>query len=107
MPLKNGFEATQDIRVLEDKRDLIPTLPSQVLNGRIPVVAVSASLEEGQREYLQNTVRMDGWCLKPIKIENMRAILRGIYDLEARNTRLWAPGINWELGGWLHYPTRE
>jgi CheY-like chemotaxis protein len=63
MPILNGFEATQKIREAEATFVVTPGTEqrvSQVLNGRIPIFAVSASLLEEQREKLSDC-GMDGW----------------------------------------------
>ncbi|KAF9013357.1 hypothetical protein BDQ17DRAFT_1386916 [Cyathus striatus] len=67
MPILNGFEATRRIRDLEKSTVGSPPIKrlSHILNGRIPIFAVSASLFEHQRDELFEH-GMDGWILKPI-----------------------------------------
>ena len=102
MPLLNGYEATERIRVLEQDKDLVDRL-SHKLNGRIPIFAVSASLFEHQREDLYK-MGMDGWILKPIDFKRLRVILRGVVDPHQRQKDIYHPGCNWEIGGWLSLP---
>ena len=102
MPLLNGYEATERIRVLEQDKDLVDRL-SHKLNGRIPIFAVSASLFENQREDLYK-MGMDGWILKPIDFKRLRVILRGVVDPHQRQKDVYHPGCNWEIGGWLSLP---
>jgi CheY-like chemotaxis protein len=101
MPILNGFEATQKIRGFEKKLNAeIVRRPSQVLNGRIPIFAVSASLLEQQRDKLANH-GMDGWILKPIDFKRLSVILKGVIDSSQRQNDVYYPGCSWERGGWL------
>ena len=103
MPLLNGYEATERIRQLEEKSKKTLERLSQILNGRIPIFAVSASLFETQHEELYK-LGMDGWILKPIDFKRLRVILRGVIDPLQREKDLYRPGGNWEIGGWLSRP---
>ena len=102
MPIKDGFQATQGIRDFETSNPLHshsrPAITNN--NGRIPIFAVSASLEPVQREYMES-LGMDGWILKPIDFKRMNVILKGISDPEHRHREAWEPGFSWESGGWL------
>ena len=105
MPILNGFEATERIRELEknDAANENPTsgrLTSFRLNGRIPIFAVSASLQEQQYEELKN-YGLDGWILKPINFKRLSTIMHGILDIHQRQSDLYRPGRVWENGGWL------
>ncbi|KAL1712701.1 phytochrome-like protein [Schizophyllum commune] len=105
MPILNGFEATERIREVEkkDAADGDPTsnrLVSFRLNGRIPIFAVSASLQEQQYEELKN-YGLDGWILKPINFKRLSTIMHGIVDIHQRQSDLYRPGHVWENGGWL------
>ncbi|KAG8782336.1 Light-sensor Protein kinase [Ceratobasidium sp. 428] len=109
MPILDGFGATKAIRQLEAAAQAaVPagTIPtdriSMRLNGRIPIFAVSASLREKQREEMHD-LGMDGWILKPIRFDRLRAIMKGITDLEQRQRDKYQPG-KWEVGGWLGEP---
>ncbi|TRM64908.1 hypothetical protein BD626DRAFT_454990 [Schizophyllum amplum] len=108
MPILNGFEATEAIRELERKDALtgVPTtdrLLSFRLNGRIPIFAVSASLQEQKLEELMN-YGLDGWILKPINFKRLSTIMRGIVDIRQRQADLYKVGHVWEDGGWLVPP---
>jgi len=70
------------------------------LNGRLPIIAVSASLLERQKEELVAS-GMDGWILKPIDFRRLNDLIKGTLDTEQRNLDLYKPG-NWEKGGWFH-----
>jgi len=106
MPILDGFEATRRIRDLEvqDKSKGLSTQstqrPSQILNGRIPIFAVSASLLEQQRDDLSEH-GLDGWILKPIDFKRLNIILKGITDPSQRRKDVYHPGCSWEAGGWL------
>lgn len=104
MPLLNGFEAAQLIRDFEQKLvEVVATQhrrPSHMLNGRIPIFAVSASLKEKQRaELLRHG--LDGWILKPIDFKRLKTLLCGVTDPIQRQKDVYRPGYNWESGGWL------
>lgn len=101
MPIKDGFQATQAIRGFEASNPLQShSRPAITINGRIPIFAVSASLEPVQREYMMS-LDMDGWMLKPIDFKRMNIILKGITNPEHRRQEAWEPGFSWEFGGWL------
>lgn len=105
MPILDGFQATQRIRELEkatmhEASAKHGARVSCILNGRIPIFAVSASLQEQQREELSN-YGMDGWILKPIDFKRLNVILKGVVDTVQREQDVYQPGCNWESGGWL------
>lgn len=111
MPILNGFEATQEIRKMEQagttaSRVDAPRRLSHQLNGRIPIFAVSASLREAQYTAMRN-YGLDGWLLKPIDFKRLSNILKGINDLRAREENVYQPGGSWEAGGWLHMPSAQ
>lgn len=97
MPLLDGFQATERIRHNEaQKRNFLtvsdPHLP-------IPIIAISASLEESRRdEYAQKGV--DGWMLKPVNFRRLDMMLRGIHDMNLRDVLL-SSEVTWGQGGWL------
>lgn len=86
MPIVNGFEAADAIRNFEslDTSSLLSRRPSTLLNGRLPIIAVSASLHERQRNSIEE-VGIDGWILKPIDFRRLNSIMRG---LQSRTSRL-------------------
>ncbi|KDR82601.1 hypothetical protein GALMADRAFT_238000 [Galerina marginata CBS 339.88] len=104
MPIMNGFEASRRIRDFEKDMEnhsfQSSRRPSLVLNGRLPIFAVSASLNEHQREELVQH-GMDGWILKPIDFRRLNDILKGVTDATQRRRDIYRPGCNWEAGGWL------
>ncbi|EIM81705.1 uncharacterized protein STEHIDRAFT_66042 [Stereum hirsutum FP-91666 SS1] len=99
MPILNGFQATEAIRLLEMSLDLDKERVSHALNGRIPIFAVSASLLERQRVELAK-IGVDGWILKPIDFKRLSMILRGVTNTEQRERDEYQMG-RWEIGGWL------
>ncbi|KZV68824.1 hypothetical protein PENSPDRAFT_686959 [Peniophora sp. CONT] len=106
MPILNGLEATERIRELE-----VSSLPrknraSHILNGRIPIFAVSASLLERQRSELAAT-GLDGWILKPIDFKRLNLLLQGITDTEQRARDEYRVGGSWEAGGWFPRPEKK
>ncbi|KAH9950617.1 hypothetical protein B0H21DRAFT_686389 [Amylocystis lapponica] len=104
MPLLNGYDATQRIRAMEQKRDAPSQRVSHKLNGRIPIFAVSASLYENQREDM-HYLGMDGWILKPIDFKRLRIILKGVSDPAQRLKDVYQASTGWEVGGWLKKPS--
>jgi CheY-like chemotaxis protein len=103
MPILNGFQATERIRVLEQAKNPPGSHPlrrSHQINGHIPIFAVSASLLEQQRIKLIE-YGLDGWILKPINFNRLRVILHGATDPLKREGDVYRPGCNWEAGGWL------
>jgi len=69
------------------------------LNGRIPIVAVSASLLERERDMYVDA-GFDGWILKPISFQRLREIMTGIVDKDVRHRNVYQTG-EWERGGWF------
>lgn len=101
MPLLNGYEATERIRVVEGEIKIPSERLAHKLNGRIPIFAVSASLFEAQREEMY-ALGMDGWILKPIDFKRLKIILRGVTDPTQRARDVYRKGASsWEQGGWL------
>lgn len=69
------------------------------LNGRIPIIAVSASLEESKRQtYID--AGFDAWILKPITFSRLQELMTGIVEPQVREEALYKPG-DWERGGWF------
>ncbi|VDB85582.1 unnamed protein product [Peniophora sp. CBMAI 1063] len=106
MPILNGLEATERIRELETSSLPRKDRVSHVLNGRIPIFAVSASLLERQRGELAAT-GLDGWILKPIDFKRLKTLLRGITDAEQRGRDEYHVGGSWEAGGWFSRPEKK
>lgn len=107
MPICNGQDACKRIRALEKERAAAGTLgerpPSHILNGRVPIFAVSATLSPEMREEMAR-IGMDGWILKPVDFARLNVLLRGVSEVQKREAELWSPGKNWEKGGWLCGP---
>lgn len=99
MPIVDGFSSTKMIRSFE-KTHVNTCLSSRAKhNGRIPIFAVSASLVEREREKYMQT-GFDGWILKPVDFKRVDLLLKGVTDVESRNSCLYEPG-KWERGGWF------
>ena len=107
MPICNGQDACKRIRACESSREennqLANRPAAHVLNGRIPIFAVSATLEFKMRQEMCN-IGMDGWLLKPIDFGRLKSLMRGLTHLEQREQERWRPGRLWERGGWLSEP---
>ena len=106
MPILNGLEATERIRELETSSLPRKDRVSHVLNGRIPIFAVSASLLERQRGELAAT-GLDGWILKPIDFKRLKTLLRGVTDGDQRLRDEYRVGGSWEAGGWFARPEKS
>lgn len=90
MPIVNGFQAATAIRTMEDSSlaPLSSYRPSTILNGRLPILAVSASLHERQRESIVE-VGIDGWILKPIDFRRLNKLMRGSIDASKRREEIY------------------
>ncbi|KAF8319778.1 hypothetical protein DL93DRAFT_2225171 [Clavulina sp. PMI_390] len=106
MPILDGFGAAQRIREIE-KASPVPLEQARLstrLNGGIPIIAVSASLQESQREFML-AKGMDAWILKPIDFTRLSVLKRGILDVKERMQELYTVGKDWEKGGWMKEAT--
>lgn len=101
MPIVDGITSTRMIRESEHKAtDLSTTLSTRArLNGRVPIIAVSASLLERERQ-MYIDAGFDAWILKPISFTRLSEIMGGIVDGRMREESLYVPG-EWERGGWF------
>ncbi|KAN0064316.1 hypothetical protein ACQY0O_002507 [Thecaphora frezii] len=110
MPICNGQEACKRIRRCEEERERSGEIsgrpPAQILNGRVPIIAVSATLTPQMREEMTE-IGMDGWTLKPIDFSRLSELMKGLLHLEDREKNQWAPGCVWEKGGWLSRPAKR
>lgn len=97
----NGIDASRNIRRVEGEHPMADheMRPSARLNRGIPILAVTASLPERDRQTIVDA-QLDGWLLKPIDFKRLRTLLRGATDKEVRRQELYRPG-QWERGGWL------
>lgn len=94
----DGRESAATIRKYEPSVDSIsPTLKR--VDGRIPILAVSATLLEADRTKL--AINFDGWILKPIDFKRMLRLLSGISIQEHRIEDAYVRG-EWERGGWFN-----
>ncbi|KAK4995672.1 hypothetical protein LTR66_004552 [Elasticomyces elasticus] len=105
MPIVDGLTSTKMIRSFE-KSHPTHTLSSRAsLNGRIPIIAVSASLIEKERQ-VYIAAGFDGWILKPISFSRLSEILTGIVDKKVWRENLYKPG-DWERGGWFEEAQKD
>ncbi|KAK5007415.1 hypothetical protein LTR60_005720, partial [Cryomyces antarcticus] len=99
MPIVDGLTSAKMIRSFEKShpRHLLSTRTSP--NDRIPIIAVSASLIERERQtYID--AGFDGWILKPISFPRLNELLTGIVDANVRRKNRYRSGV-WEKGGWF------
>lgn len=100
MPIVDGLTSTKLIRSYEKSHPEHNLSPRASLNGRIPIIAVSASLVEKERQtYID--AGFCGWILKPIDFNRLTEMMKGITDQDIRKANLYRPG-RWEYGGWFH-----
>jgi DNA-binding response OmpR family regulator len=99
MPIVDGLTSTKMIRAHEQANPDNLLSPLAALNGRVPIIAVSASLVEKEREtYID--AGFDAWILKPISFDRLNELMHGIVDAQSREQALYKPG-EWERGGWF------
>lgn len=108
MPICNGQDSCKRIRALERERGAkeggnADRPASHVLNGRVPIFAVSATLTPAMRGEMVE-IGMDGWILKPVDFSRLSILLRGVTEKEKRDSEQWTAGKNWEKGGWFGAP---
>jgi hypothetical protein len=99
MPIVDGLTSTKMIRSMEQSSDHAGHSPLAAANGRVPVVAVSASLVEREKDMYVDA-GFDAWILKPIDFRRLNTLMLGIFDENIRNECLYVPG-EWEQGGWF------
>ncbi|TKA79270.1 hypothetical protein B0A49_03687 [Cryomyces minteri] len=99
MPIVDGLTSAKMIRSFEKSHPshLLSTRAS--LNSRVPIIAVSASLIERERQVYIDA-GFDGWILKPISFPRLSELLTGIVDANVRRKNRYQPGV-WEKGGWF------
>jgi len=99
MPIVDGLTATKMIRSFEKSHPTHVLSMRASLNGRIPIIAVSASLLERElKMYID--AGFDGWILKPIAFQRLSEIMTGIVSEDIRKSNLYRKG-EWERGGWF------
>lgn len=99
MPIVDGLSSAKMIRSFEKSHPSHVLTARASLNGRVPIIAVSASLLEKERQ-MYIDAGFDGWILKPISFPRLSELMTGIVDKEARRDNLYKPG-RWERGGWF------
>ncbi|KAJ8058934.1 hypothetical protein OCU04_011919 [Sclerotinia nivalis] len=106
MPIANGFQSTTMIRTSE-YLNTPPVSRRATVYGRLPIIAVSASLEEIKREeYIERG--FDGWILKPIDFKKLEEILASVEDDAKREKLLYGnKGVMWNKGGWLKLKSKS
>ncbi|KAK3384567.1 hypothetical protein B0T24DRAFT_517281 [Lasiosphaeria ovina] len=105
MPIVDGLISTKMIRAFEQS-DRHPGLSQLACpHGRIPIIAVSASLVEQEKNTYVDA-GFDGWILKPIDFKRLENLLLGIINEDVRNESLYVPG-EWERGGWFGWRRRQ
>jgi CheY-like chemotaxis protein len=99
MPIVDGLTSTKMIRAQENSGKEIALSSRALLNGRVPVIAVSASLLENERQtYID--AGFDAWILKPINFIRLKELMTAIVDPEVRQGTLYKSGA-WEKGGYF------
>jgi CheY-like chemotaxis protein len=99
MPIVDGLTSTKLIRSYEKTHTNIYS-PRAALCGRIPIIAVSASLiERDRQQYID--AGFDAWILKPISFDRLNKLMGAVVDTKSRQECVYQPG-QWEKGGWFH-----
>ena len=91
-----SYEKSHPTQMLSDRASL---------NGRVPIIAVSASLVERDRQSYVDA-GFDGWILKPIDFGRLSSIMEGLVAQQVRKENLYYPGA-WERGGWFEEGQRD
>lgn len=99
MPIVDGLTSTKMIRSFEKMHPTARLSSRAALNGRVPIIAVSASLVEKEKQTYVDA-GFDGWILKPISFPRLNELMKGIVDATVREEALYTPG-GWERGGWF------
>jgi CheY-like chemotaxis protein len=99
MPIVDGLTSTKLIRSYEKTHTNVLS-PRAALCGRVPIIAVSASLLEKELQTYLHT-GFDAWILKPISFDRLSVLMTAIVDPAVRRECLYQPGA-WERGGWFH-----
>jgi len=99
MPIVDGLTSTKMIRSHEKSAPTQILSARASLNSRVPIIAVSASLIEKERQVYIDA-GFDGWILKPISFPRLNEIMKGIVDNSVREANVYRQG-HWEDGGWF------
>jgi CheY-like chemotaxis protein len=105
MPIVDGLTSTKMIRSFEKSHPTHLLSKRAARNGRVPIIAVSASLLEKERQ-IYIDAGFDGWILKPISFDRLKHIMLGIVDAGARKDNLYKSG-GWERGGWFQQAQKD
>lgn len=105
MPIVDGLTSAKMIRSYEKTNPSHQLSTRAALNRRVPIIAVSASLVEKERQVYIDA-GFDGWILKPIAFNRLSEIMNGLVDQEVRKDLLYKPGC-WEHGGWFDDPRND
>lgn len=105
MPIVDGLTSTKMIRSFEKSHPSHLLSKRAARNGRVPIIAVSASLLEKERQVYIDA-GFDGWILKPISFDRLKHIMLGIVDAGARKDNLYKSG-GWERGGWFQQAQKD
>jgi CheY-like chemotaxis protein len=105
MPIVDGLTSTKMIRSHETTSSSHSLSKRAAINSRIPIIAVSASLIEKERQTYMDA-GFDAWILKPISFPRLNELMKGIVDTTIRESALYQPG-KWEQGGWFAMPTSD
>ncbi|KHJ35984.1 putative histidine kinase-group viii protein [Erysiphe necator] len=101
LPLVDGILATRMIRIAEkEARHRNDSTATQSLKQRIPIIAISSTLEEESRlDYIQCGI--DGWAIKPIDFHSLNLLLQGLTNPKLRQEALYVPGQLKKCGWFL------
>lgn len=99
MPIVDGLTSTKMIRSWEKAHPTRNQSQRAALNGRVPIMAVSATLNEKDRK-IYIDAGFDAWILKPINFTRMNELLKAIVDKDVRASCVYQAG-RWEQGGWF------
>ena len=99
MPIVDGMTSVTMIRSFEKTHPNVTPTSRASLHGRVPTIAVSASLEEGRRQQYVDA-GFDGWILKPVDFGRLQVLFDGIVDQGTRDDCVYVRG-HWERGGWF------
>ena len=99
MPIVDGLTSTKMIRSYEKSHAKEILSERAAANGRVPIIAVSATLVEKERQkYID--AGFDGWILKPVDFKRLSVLMEATVNDSVRESCLYKPG-EWESGGWF------
>jgi hypothetical protein len=95
MPIVDGLTSTKMIRSFEKSHPTHLLSKRAARNGRIPIIAVSASLLEKERQTYIDAA-----------FDRLKNIMLGIVEAGARKENLYKSG-GWERGGWFQQAQKD